>query len=318
MKFATEVDGCGNRWNIKDMHLLIGAVFCRIVLFFPAEGFVSGAASGHFKSKYYSIELNAGVRKTLVGGDDRSLIDAGHEYRNRLRMVSPKIDQIIDDVRRKQILDLREIGDQPSTQEFEITSENFEKLILKLSLKKPAEKKQIDTLLKDVAKVVWAKENSETVFEIDLEVEKLKWRAILTNKSKATQNVLYEPSLQPSRLELYKDDKRIEPFDSRSIEKYDNTVYCRHFKRLEPGQKMELGFIEFKNVKKRLAGRWGSFEFEDLEKGVYSAQVVWESDIDTCIDEKIKKLQRLPSVWLGQVKSSLYMSLELKPPLFSW
>ncbi|OFZ12229.1 MAG: hypothetical protein A2Z20_04215 [Bdellovibrionales bacterium RBG_16_40_8] len=73
-----------------------------------------------------------------------------------------------------------------------------------------------------------------------------------------------------------------------------------------------MGSIEFKKTKKRFNGTWGPFEFNNLESGSYDAKIIWVNDIDSCTDDKMKKVQRLPSIWLGQIESAIYMQTQLK------
>lgn len=143
-------------------------------------------------------------------------------------------------------------------------------------------------------------------FEIRLSAEKgTELRAVLVNRSEEPQMILYEPLLQPSRLDLIgAGGKEIEPFDSRSIQKYDGTVYCRQFQRLASGKEIDLGAVRFKRAGRGFAGAWGPFEFEALPPGGYTARVVWESETDRCLDEKTQQIREVASVWLGRLESN--------------
>lgn len=157
------------------------------------------------------------------------------------------------------------------------------------------------------------KMKSDVLLEIKLSSDKgSTLRAVLLNHSRVSQNILHDPLLQPSRLDLIgPKGERIEPFDSRSIMKYDATIYCSRFKQLAPGSEIELHSIRFKRAGQGFAATWGPYEFEKLTAGAYTALVVWESAADTCMNEETRQLQRLPSVWLGRLESN-EVSLRLR------
>jgi len=150
------------------------------------------------------------------------------------------------------------------------------------------------------------KMEKDILFEIKLSSDKgPTLRAVLVNHSQVSQTILHHHLLQPSRLDLVgQRNMRIEPFDSRSIKKYDATIYCGYFKSLAPGKEIELGSIRFKRAGQIFTANWGPYEFEELIAGTYTARVIWESAANTCVDEDTGQLRRLPTVWQGQLISN--------------
>ena len=129
--------------------------------------------------------------------------------------------------------------------------------------------------------------------------------AVLVNRSRKVQAILHDTELQPSRLLLFDaQGAAIDPFDSRSIKKYDATVYDYSFQNLAPGQELKLFAARFQRSGKGASVSWGPFEFEELPAGVYAAKIVWESRIEAYLDEGTQEVRRLPSVWLGSLESN--------------
>ena len=131
-------------------------------------------------------------------------------------------------------------------------------------------------------------------------------RASLVNRSSEEQAFLHDPYLQPSRLVLTnaKGDT-LRAFDTRSIKKYDTTVYRSHYRRLDPDEAIVLLEAPFEPDDAGLyAIRWGPFAYAKLPAGRYTAEVEWNSGIDTWRDRTSGRDGRIESVWMGRIASN--------------
>lgn len=146
---------------------------------------------------------------------------------------------------------------------------------------------------------------SQGPFEIRLSP---RGKGTLVNRSDQPQWVLHTLEIQASELRL-DDPSRgtLEAFDSRSIKKFDTTVYREMFEPLAPGAALELFELEQKRKGKEFELVWGPYQFEGIPKGTYSARVRWVSAIDQYLDETSGELTKLPGVWpgvwLGEIES---------------
>lgn len=129
-------------------------------------------------------------------------------------------------------------------------------------------------------------------------------KGTLVNRSDQPQWVLHTLEIQASELRL-DDPSRgtLEAFDTRSIKKFDNTVYREMFEPLAPGGVLELFELEQTRKGKAFELVWGPYQLEEVPKGTYSARVRWVSTIDQYLDEASGQLATLPGVWLGEIES---------------
>jgi hypothetical protein len=144
-------------------------------------------------------------------------------------------------------------------------------------------------------------------FEISLVTSRGMLRATIKNVASSPQPLLHNTDLQPSNLELTAPDgARPAPFDSRSIKKFDNTVYAESFTSIPAGQQTQL----FEERIKKGELTWGPYRWTKLPAGAYTARVVFVSAIDSYKDDTGKQVRR-PGVWLGCIESN---AVEFKMP----
>jgi hypothetical protein len=143
-------------------------------------------------------------------------------------------------------------------------------------------------------------------FEIRLTAKGSELKAVLiVGRRTADKWVLHEAYLQPSTLEVVSaTGSQRKPYDSRMIKKYDTTPYCRLFRKLDPGTKLELGSARFQKSRDGYTGQWGPFHFDELPADEYLVRVIWHSEHTQCLDESTRQMRKLPSVWRGIVKSN--------------
>jgi len=144
---------------------------------------------------------------------------------------------------------------------------------------------------------------AESPWELRLSVtDGIKLRVGLHNRSRTAQVYLYDFNIQPTELILIAPSgKRIEPFDSRSLEKFDNTVYREMYRQAAPGSDVILTEASLESGSNL---RWGPFEFTNLPAGAYRAQAVWHSKTNHYYDPKSKRTGVVKDVWLGAVTSN--------------
>jgi len=142
-------------------------------------------------------------------------------------------------------------------------------------------------------------------FEIQLTNKGRKISAVLRNVSDAEQLFLHTSLAQSSELVLSDSEGNdLSSFDTRSIKKYDNTIYRSYFEALAPAKQAEMFNAEFKSERGGYKMRWGPWEFEGIQPGKYSVQVVWTSAIVDCVDDDTEEDVQMEGVWLGTVKSN--------------
>jgi hypothetical protein len=142
-------------------------------------------------------------------------------------------------------------------------------------------------------------------FEIRLKARGAKLEALLINRSSSKHLLLHDRILQASTLELVPPiGAPPKPYDSRLISKHDLKPYCHLFVPLRPGTKLELGTMSFQKSRDGYAGQWGPFNFDEIPAGDYQARVIWHNERAECFDEGTQRMQKLPSVWRGMVRSN--------------
>ena len=142
--------------------------------------------------------------------------------------------------------------------------------------------------------------------EIRLTASGPQLKAVLVNRSSVEQRLLNDAHLQAATLELIPTTGvGPKPYDSRLIMKYDTKPYCQLFQALPPGKKLELGTVRFQKSRDGFTGQWGPFNFDEVPAGDYQVRVTWYSDRAQCLDESTQKMQKVPAVWRGFVRSNL-------------
>ncbi len=131
-------------------------------------------------------------------------------------------------------------------------------------------------------------------------------KAVIVNHSSTDRMLLHTLYLQASTLELVSSTgSQLKPYDSRLIMKYDGAPYCHLFQKLVPGKKVQLGAMRFRSSRDGFTGQWGPFNFDEVPAGDYQVRVTWYSDRAQCLDESTQKMQKVPAVWRGFVRSNL-------------
>ncbi len=142
-------------------------------------------------------------------------------------------------------------------------------------------------------------------FEIRLNANGTELGASLHNRSTSKQSFLHDTNLQASTLEvLAPNGMRSRHYDSRLLMKLDNKPYCHLFQTLMPGDKLDLGAVQFRKSRDGYSGQWGPFNFDELPAADYQVRVIWHSERGQCLDESTGKMRALPSVWRGMVRSN--------------
>lgn len=127
----------------------------------------------------------------------------------------------------------------------------------------------------------------------------------LLNHSAAARPVLHDLRLQPSRVILVTAaGDTLEPFDRRSLMKFDGTLFCQSFHPLAPGAALDLGEARFIRADGGWSLTWGPFEYEDLPAGRYTARLAWTSVAADCQETRAAEPRPVPGVWLGTVASN--------------
>lgn len=127
----------------------------------------------------------------------------------------------------------------------------------------------------------------------------------LLNHSAAARPVLHDLRLQPSRVVLVTaGGDTLEPFDKRSLMKFDGTLFCQSFRPLAPGAALDLGEARFARADGGWSLTWGPFEYEELPAGRYTARLAWTSAAADCQETRAAEPRPVPGVWLGTVASN--------------
>ncbi|MDR3702951.1 MAG: hypothetical protein P4L56_25115 [Candidatus Sulfopaludibacter sp.] len=144
---------------------------------------------------------------------------------------------------------------------------------------------------------------AESPWELRLSVAGgVKLRAVLHNRTQTRQTYLYDSDLQPLELVLTAPSgQQIEPFDSRSAAKFDNTIYREMYRQAGPDSDVTLTEA---SVGPGHSLQWGPFQFTNLAAGVYRAAAAWHSRTNQYYDPKAKRTAVLKDVWMGTVTSN--------------
>ena len=158
------------------------------------------------------------------------------------------------------------------------------------------------------------KMENHVLFEISLSIiDGPGLMAILRNRSSVERTLLHDTYLQPSEVVLINTSGQVVvPFDTRSIKKYDATVYRFSYTKLPPGGEMVLYEECFKargNNDYELW--WGPYHFEHLPSGIYKTYVIWKSEVDSWVDQESGAQGQMEGIWIGSVKSN---QVELRLP----
>ncbi len=131
-------------------------------------------------------------------------------------------------------------------------------------------------------------------------------KAVLENCSSHEQTVLHNDRLQPCKLVLVDSaGKEVPSFDTRSIEKFDNTVYRSMYVTLPDREKIVLHDVRFTKEKKDgFELFWNPYQFEHLKPGIYRAYVTWHSSEDSWTDSETGGGGMLEGVWKGTITSN--------------
>ena len=131
-------------------------------------------------------------------------------------------------------------------------------------------------------------------------------QAVLRNISDRPQVYLHHLDQQPSELVIQ--DARgdtVKPFDTRSIKKYDPTVYRAMYSTLQPRDSVILDRESFAVINDRtFTLQWLPFQFESLKAGSYSLSVRWECGENSWEDSETHEVGLIDSVWAGVVVSN--------------
>jgi hypothetical protein len=130
--------------------------------------------------------------------------------------------------------------------------------------------------------------------------------ARLHNVSDHSRTYLHESHLQACRLELVDASGNAVPsFDTRTIMKFDNTVYQHSFQTLEPGGKVLLHEVHFAEEEEGMyVAAWGPHRFESVPAGTYEATVSWTSKETAYLDEETRESHTVDGLWTGTVTSA--------------
>jgi len=130
-------------------------------------------------------------------------------------------------------------------------------------------------------------------------------RATLVNLSSTPQAVLHHDALQPSRVILIDAaGGEARPFDERTREKSDATLYRSLYVALAPRARQELYAESFRRTEEGTYELWwGPYHYEGLKPGEYRARVEWKSQADRWYDEATGKQGQMTGIWKGTVAS---------------
>lgn len=131
-------------------------------------------------------------------------------------------------------------------------------------------------------------------------------RLFLVNNSHEEQTYFYNSQLQPSKL-LIRDDQgnMVEPYDVRSVMKFDTTPYRHFFMMISPQEKI---LLQSAKIEKKAEGHhvsWDPFEYE-LPKNAqfYDLKAEWISGLDKAYNCETQQYEDI-SLWKGSVISNM-------------
>ena len=140
-------------------------------------------------------------------------------------------------------------------------------------------------------------------FEIRLTAAGPTLTAVLHNGSSGQRAVVIDSRLQPPELVLTGPAGVVQPFDTRSVQKFDNTVRKGSFTTVAAGADEPLGRASVQGSGGSASLQWGPYRFESLPAGTYTAKVVLRSVKDAYEDDQGKSV-KAPDVWTGTVTSN--------------
>ncbi len=140
-------------------------------------------------------------------------------------------------------------------------------------------------------------------FEIRLTASGPTLTAVLHNASSGQRAVVIDSRLQPPELVLTGPGGAVQPFDTRSVQKFDNTVRKGSFTSVAAGADEPLGRASVQGSGGSASLQWGPYRFESLAAGTYTAKVVLKSVKDAYQDDQGNSV-KVPDVWTGTVTSN--------------
>ncbi len=145
---------------------------------------------------------------------------------------------------------------------------------------------------------------NNATFEIHLRVEPgPRLVAVLHNASSAPHAVVADSQLQAAELVLVGPKGAATAFDTRSVEKFDNTVHEYSFTTVAGGADAPLGDAKVQGSGGSAVLQWGPFRFESLPPGSYKAHVVLDSVLNEYQDDNHKRVKKADA-WVGKVTSN--------------
>ena len=140
---------------------------------------------------------------------------------------------------------------------------------------------------------------------IELSVQGKRIRATLVNGTGDAVTILHTARHQACELVLTDGEGHVlQPFDSRSIKKGDDTVYCTQLTEVAPGARQLLFDGEFEEGDGGRRLEWGPFEFAKVASGRYRATVRWAATAESCFDEDSMEEERPAGLWRGTLDSN--------------
>jgi hypothetical protein len=127
-------------------------------------------------------------------------------------------------------------------------------------------------------------------------------RLTAKNCTAKTLKLLHDSQLQPSRLDFKTKVKA--PFDERSREKYDTTIWARSFTALDPGQERVLVDETLRREGEAYNLSWGPFRYEAIPLGKQKVRVVLDAWVDSAVDEETNQKVKVDNAAVGSFKSN--------------
>ncbi len=130
--------------------------------------------------------------------------------------------------------------------------------------------------------------------------------ATLKNVSDRPQVYLHHLDHQPSELIVTNDHgDTLKPFDTRTIKKYDPTVYRAMYSTLQPREEVVLDRESFSTEDGRVFSlRWMPFRFDTLLPGRYSLLVRLECSENSWEDSETHEVGLMEDIWAGTLVSN--------------